>query len=122
MARAPAIGQLVFFYAPMGMAAWLCAAVAMAASVWFLVTRKFQYDSLSVAAIEVGLAMLAGSLGAGTVWERAISGRWWDWNAPLTSALACWLLYAGYLILRHAVEEPTQRATFSAVFSVFVFL
>jgi heme exporter protein C len=31
-------------------------------------------------------------------------------------------LYAGYLMLRHAIEEPTQRATFAAVFSIFAFL
>lgn len=116
------MAQLVLFYAPMGVAAFLCVAVAMVASVRFLRTRKFQADSLSVATVEVGLILLTGSLGAGTVWERSISGRWWDWNAPLTSALACGLLYVGCLILRHAVEEPTQRATFSAVFSVFVFL
>ena len=34
----------------------------------------------------------------------------------------CWLLYAGYLMLRKAIEEPTQRATFAAVFSIFAFL
>ena len=122
IARAPAVGQLVLFYAPMAAGAWLAAAVAMLASVRFLRRRNFPDDSLSVAAIEVGLMLLAGSLGAGTVWERAISGRWWDWNAPLTAALACGLLYVGYLILRHAVDEPTERAKFSAVFSVFVFL
>jgi heme exporter protein C len=66
--------------------------------------------------------LLAAHLGVGIVWDHAVSSRWWDWNVPLTSALACGLLYAGYLILRHAVEEPTQRATFCAVFSIFAFL
>jgi len=35
------------------------------------------------------------------------------WDARLTSALVCWILYAAYLMLRRAVEEPTQRATFA---------
>jgi heme exporter protein C len=35
--------------------------------------------------------------------------------------LVCWLLYGGYLMLRSAVEEPTQRARVSAVFSIFAF-
>ena len=43
-------------------------------------------------------------------------------SSDLTSALVCWLLYAGYLMLRRAIEEPTQRATFAAVFSIFAFL
>ena len=47
------------------------------------------------------------------IWGRIIWGIWWTWDARLTSALVCWLLYAGYLMLRHAIEEPTQRATFA---------
>ena len=33
----------------------------------------------------------------------------------LALAAVCWLLYAGYLMLRRAVEEPTRRATVAAV-------
>lgn len=94
--------------------AFLCVLIGMLASVGFLRTRKFLLDSISVAAIEVGLAILVASL--------ASSGHLWDWSPWITSELACGLLYAGYLILRHAVEEPTQRATFCAVFSIFAFL
>jgi len=57
----------------------------------------------------------------GSIWGRIIWGIWWTWDARLTSALVCWLLYAGYLMLRRAIEEPTQRATFAAVYSIFAF-
>jgi heme exporter protein C len=50
-----------------------------------------------------------------------IWGVWWAWDPRLTSALICWILYAGYMILRQALEEPTQRATFAAVYSIFAF-
>ena len=109
--------HVVFFYAPLTVGAWFFAGAATVAAIRFLRTKSFPYDSLSVATIEVGLAMLGAGLCAGTIWERAISGRWWDWNPTLSAALACGLLYVGYLILRHAVEEPTQRATFSAACS-----
>ena len=71
---------------------------------------------------EVGLAFLAGNLITGSIWGRVAWGIWWTWDARLTSALVCWLLYAGYLMLRNAIEEPTQRATFAAVFSIFAFI
>ena len=32
------------------------------------------------------------------------------------------LLYAGYLMLRRAIEDPTQRATVAAVYSIFAFV
>jgi heme exporter protein C len=96
--------------------------VALVASVLFLVTRDFRYDALAVSVTEVGLALLAGNLVTGSIWGHIIWGVWWAWDARLTSALVCWLLYAGYMMLRHAIEEPTQRATFAAVFSIFAFI
>jgi heme exporter protein C len=100
----------------------LCAAAALVGSVMFLLTRNFKYDALAVSVTEVGLAFLAANLVTGSIWGRVIWGIWWTWDARLTSALVCWLLYAGYLMLRHAIEEPTQRATFAAVFSIFAFI
>jgi heme exporter protein C len=117
-----AVAKLLLLCGPMAVVAALSALVAMLASVSFLARRDFRFDSWAVAATEVGLTFLAGSLAVGAVWGRVLSGRWWNWDAPLTSALACWLLYAGYLILRAAVEEPTQRAVFSAAFSIFAFI
>ena len=92
------------------------------ASVLFLVTRNFKFDAVAVASTEVGLAFLAANLVTGSIWGRVIWGIWWTWDARLTSALVCWLLYAGYLMLRKAIEEPTQRATFAAVFNIFAFI
>src|ERR1035438_5528945 len=110
------IFKIIFFHVPMAITALTCATVAFVASILFLITKKFQYDALAVAVTEVGLAFLAGNLITGSIWGG------WAWDARLTSALVCWLLYAGYLMLRSAIEEPTQRATFAAVFSIFAFL
>jgi len=116
------IFKIIFFHVPMAITALTCATVAFVASIAFLVTRNFQCDALAVAVTEVGLAFLAGNLITGSIWGRVAWGIWWAWDARLTSALVCWLLYAGYLMLRNAIEEPTQRATFAAVFSIFAFL
>jgi heme exporter protein C len=117
-----AIFKIIFFHVPMAITALTCALVAFGASVAFLVTKNFKFDALAVAVTEVGLAFLAGNLITGSIWGRIIWGVWWAWDARLTSALVCWLLYAGYLMLRRAIEEPTQRATFAAVFSIFAFI
>jgi heme exporter protein C len=121
-AQQGAIFKIIFFHVPVAMTAMMCAAAALIASVLFLITRNFKYDSLAVSVTEVGLAFLAANLVTGSIWGRVIWGVWWVWDARLTSALICWLLYAGYLMLRHAIEEPTQRATFAAVFSIFAFI
>jgi heme exporter protein C len=121
-AQQGAIFKIIFFHVPMAMTAMLCSFVALVGSVMFLITRNFKYDAVAVAVTEVGLALLLGNLVTGSIWGRIIWGIWWTWDARLTSALVCWLLYAGYLMLRRAIEEPTQRATFAAVFSIFAFI
>jgi heme exporter protein C len=117
-----AIFKIIFFHVPMAMTAMVGCGVALIASVLFLVTKNFLYDALAVSVTEVGLAFLAANLITGSIWGRNQWGIWWAWDARLTSALVCWILYASYLMLRNAVEDPTQRATFSAVFSIFCFI
>src|SRR6516164_4718889 len=116
------IFKIIFFHVPMAITALTCSMVAFVASILFLATKNFKFDAVAVAVTEVGLAFLAGNLITGSIWGRVAWGIWWAWDARLTSALVCWLLYAGYLMLRRAIEEPTQRATFAAVFSIFAFL
>jgi heme exporter protein C len=100
-------------------AALLAAVVAAVASILFLRTRNFLYDSLALAATEIGLLLLAAGIVAGTVAIRLAGGLWWTWNAHLTAALVCWLLYAPYLMLRNAIEEPSRRAASAAAASIF---
>jgi heme exporter protein C len=114
--------KIIFFHVPVAITALTAACVAFVGSVMFLLTKEFRFDSMAVASTEVGLAFLAANLVTGSIWGRQIWGIWWTWDARLTSALVCWLLYAGYLMLRRAIEEPTQRATFAAVFSIFAFI
>jgi heme exporter protein C len=105
--------------APVAMAA---AVVALVASVIFLRTRNFLYDALALASTEAGFVLLAAALAAGVLWTRTAAGVWWAWDTRLTAALVCGLVYAAYLMLRRAIEEPTGRATSAAVVSVFAFL
>jgi len=116
------IYRIIYFHVPAAFTAFTGFFVALVASVLYLWTKNFWYDSLAVAVTEVSLAFALVNLVTGSIWARIIWGIWWTWDARLTSALVCWLLYAGYLMLRHAIEEPTQRATFAAVFSIFAFI
>jgi len=95
------------------------AAVAAIASILFLRSRHFLYDSLALAATEIGLALLAAGIVAGAIAGRLAGGFWWTWDPRLTSALVGFLLYAPYLMLRRAIEEPTRRAASAAVVSIF---
>jgi len=115
------IARIIYFHVPAAFTAFTGFFVALIASVMYLVTKNLKYDSLAVAVTEVSLAFATVNLVTGPIWARIIWGIWWTWDARLTSMLFCFLLYLSYLALRPALEEPTQRARISAVFSIFAF-
>jgi heme exporter protein C len=115
LAQTAAQPREALFYIPLAGTAALAAFTALAASLLFLGSRNFQFDSLAVAVTEASIVN-------GCFLLHAATGRWWNWDSRLTAALVCWLLYATYLMLRHAVQDPTERAAFSAVWSIFAFL
>jgi len=115
------IFRIIFFHVPVAWTAFLCFFSAMIASVAYLTTKNLRYDAFAASVTEVGLAFGAANLLTGMIWGRIIWGIWWTWDARLTSMLVGWLIYAGYIMLRRAIEEPTERAKMAAVLSIFAF-
>jgi heme exporter protein C len=116
-----AIYRIIYFHVPGAFTFMLAALVSLVASVLFLMRKDFRYDALAASVTEVGLVFGAVNLLTGMIWARIIWGIWWAWDPRLTFMLISWLMYAGYLMLRHAIEEPTQRARSAAVLSILTF-
>lgn len=116
-----AVFRIIFFHVPAVFTAFTCYFSALVASVLYLFKKNLRYDSFAVAATEVGLAFGAINLITGMIWGKIIWGIAWTWDWRLTSTLICWLLYAGYLVLRRAIEEPTERARLASVVSILNF-
>ena len=114
-----AIYRIVYVHVPSIFTGFTGFFVALAASSAYLATGKLKYDAFAAAVTEVSLAFATIVLATGMIWGRIIWGIWWAWDARLTTMLVCWLIYAGYLMLRRAIDEPTQRARLSAVVSIF---
>jgi heme exporter protein C len=116
-----AIYRIMFFHIPAAFTAWIMFFAALVASALYLFRRVNAFDSFAASAVEVGFVFCTMNLVTGSIWARIIWGIWWTWDARLTSMFVCWLLYAGYLVLRGAIEDPGQRATISAVLAIFAF-
>src|SRR5580700_6960255 len=111
--------QIIYFHVPAAFSALGGFFVALVASAIYLATGNLKYDAFAAAVTEVALVFATVNLVTGSIWGRFAWGIWWTWDARLTSMFTCWLMYAGYLMLRRAIEEPTQRARLSAVLSIF---
>jgi heme exporter protein C len=116
-----AIWRIFTFHFPSAMSAGLCSFLSLIGSIMYLYRRNLWWDAFAVSATELTLAFGAVVLITGMIWARVIWGIWWAWDARLTSTLVSWLAYASYLIFRKAIEEPTTRARFSAIISIFTF-
>lgn len=117
-----AIYRIIFFHVPAAWTALLGATVAAVGSALYLATKKLKYDSFAASAIEVGLVFGAANLATGMIWGRIIWGIWWTWDVRLNSMLVAWLVYAAYVALRRAIDDPTLRARISAVVAIFAFV
>ncbi len=116
------IYRIFYYHLPAFFAAILCYMTALVASSMYLIKKNLRYDAIAMSATEVGLAFAAVNLTTGMIWGRISWGIWWAWDARLTWALICWLVYFGYLMLRQAIDDPTERAKNSAVLSIFAFV
>ena len=111
--------RIFYYHLPAFLVAMCGYLTAMVASVLYLVKRDQKYDTIAVAATETALAFAAVNLITGMIWGRISWGIWWAWDPRLTWALISWLVYFGYLMLRNAIDDPTERAKNSAVLSIF---
>ncbi len=111
--------RILFFHVPAAITGMIGYFVALGLSIWYLASGNFRYDSLAASVVEVSLVFSVVNIVTGSIWARVIWGIWWTWDARLTSALVCVLIFAGYVMLRRAIDEPTQRARLSAALCIF---
>ena len=104
------VQRIFYFHMPPFFVAFFAIFVGMFAGIRYLMTRDFRFDEVSVAAIEVGWVFDTMNLFTGPFWAKPVWGIWWTWDARLTSAFVLWLMFAGYLILRRAIDDPNMRA------------
>lgn len=114
-----AIYRIIFFHVPAAITGMMGYFVALALSVLYLSSGNFRYDSFAASVIEVSVVFSLVNIATGSIWARIIWGIWWTWDYRLTSALVCVLIFSGYLMLRRAIDEPTQRARLSAAVTIF---
>jgi heme exporter protein C len=114
-----AIYRIIFFHVPAAITGMIGYFVALVLSILYLSSGNFRYDSLAASVVEVSVVFSVLNIVTGSIWARIIWGIWWTWDYRLTSALVCVLMFSGYLMLRRAIDEPTQRARLSAALSIF---
>ena len=111
--------RIVFFHVPCAWVASLAFLVAAGYSAAYLVRRKPGSDDVAAAAVRLGLLFAVLALVTGSLFARVMWGSYWNWDPRESSFLLLIFLYAAYLFLRNAVEDPERRARISAAYAIF---
>ncbi len=114
--------RIMYVHVPAAWVTLLLFTTVFIAAIGWLWRGTWRWDLLMEAAIEVGLVLGCLLIVLGSIWARPTWGVWWDWDPRLTSVAVMLLMYAGVAALRSFVEDPTQRATWSAVASILAFV
>lgn len=106
--------KIMYVHVPAAWMTFIAFFVVLVFSVRYLWRRHENDDLLAASAAEVGATLNALTLILGMIWGRPAWGVWWVWDARLTSTLVLFLIFVGYLALRAFVDDPEQRARWSA--------
>jgi len=87
----------------------------------YLITRQKKWDQLALSGVEIGLSLATITLITGMCWARPIWNTWWADDPRLNAMAVMWLIYAAYLTLRSALEDPDRRARYAAVYGIAAF-
>ncbi|HEY9382884.1 MAG TPA: cytochrome c biogenesis protein CcsA [Gemmatimonadales bacterium] len=119
MERFQGLPQKIFYvHVPAAWCALLAFSLVGIASALFLWLRDPRLDLFAESAAEVGLVFSVVMLTTGPLWGKPVWNTWWTWDARLTFTLILFFLFLGYRALRGALQDPDERARFSAVVGI----
>lgn len=110
--------KILYVHAPAAWVAFLAFGLVAICGALYLWLRDPKLDLVAESSAEVGLVFTTVVLITGPLWGKPIWGAYWTWDARLTLTLFLWFIYAGYVILRGAIEDRTMRARYSAVLGI----
>jgi heme exporter protein C len=110
------LAQKIFYvHVPAAWAAMMAFGLVGIASALYLWLEDPRLDRFAASSAEVGVAFGSVMLTTGPIWAKPIWGTWWTWDMRLSMTLLLYLLFLGYLALRSAIDDRSERARYSSV-------
>lgn len=110
--------KILYVHAPSAWVAFLAFGLVAVTGALYLWLKDPKLDRVAEASAEVGLLFTTVVLLTGPLWGKPIWGAYWTWDARLTLTLFLWFIYAGYIILRGAIEDREMRARYASVLGI----
>lgn len=114
--------KLMYVHVPTAWLGYLAFVLTLIGSIGWLWRREPRFDRLAAAAAEVGVFFTGLTIALGAIWGKPVWGVWWTWDARLVTTALLLFVYIGYIALRRATADRSDRARRSAVFGIVAFV
>jgi len=110
--------RIFYFHVGAAMTSYFAIAVLLISSLFYLATKKWQWDALAETAAEVSLVFCTIVLATGVIWGHSAWNTWWRWEPRLVSFLILWLMMLSYVLLRAFTKRDDRQANYAAVLGI----
>ena len=110
--------RIIFIHVP---AAWMSMLLYLVMAFWAAIGWAFNARLASMLARAIaptGAMFTVLALWTGALWGQPTWGTWWVWDARLTSELILLFLYAGFLSLVSAIDDPRRADRAGALLAI----
>lgn len=116
------VQRVFYFHVAAAWVGYLALLVVFAAAVVYVLRGDWRWDGVALSSVEIGMVFITEGIVTGMFWAKATWGKPWVWEPRLTTSAVLWVIYAAYLLLRRAIEDPGRRARLSAVYGILGFI
>jgi heme exporter protein C len=116
------VQRIFFVHVATAWDAMLVLTGAFVVAIFVLVHRKPSWDAALHGLVEVGVVYTVMLLVQGSIWGKATWGAYWTWDPRLTTSAILAVAFAGVLSLRSFAEDPSRRASWTAVATIVAWL
>lgn len=107
--------RIFHVHVPSAWIAFLAFGFTAVGSLGWLIRKHHICDLFAASSAQIGVVFTGAAIISGSLWGKTVWGTYWDWSDKrLTTTALMFFVYLGYLAIRHATDDPLQRANRSA--------
>lgn len=101
--------KIFYWHVPSAIALFAAVLIGGVASGLYLRRRQARHDDWALASGEIAVVLGLIVLVTGSIWAKVAWGKWWVWDARLTSSLILWMTMLGYVLVRKYGGPGSER-------------
>jgi heme exporter protein C len=116
------VQRIMYVHVPTAWTAMLVLTWAFISAVMFLIRASYRWDNRLEAALGISVLFCLMLCIQGAIWAKPTWGVWWDWDPRLTTSAVLLMAFTGIVALRHFIDDPAKRATWSSVATIIAYV